>query len=322
MPCVDQNCPLLAGGVVCNVMKTVAAPPAQNKLANLALTALVSGAVAIAFSAVFVRLSETGPISTAFWRMMLALPAFWLWMSLERRNAPRPAPAISPVDYRWLVAAGLFFAGDLTTWHWSIQYTTVANSVLLANIAPIFVTFGGWLLFGQRVSFTFILGMLSALIGSATLIGASFSLSAGHLFGDLLALATAVFYGGYILSIKRLRDDLSTATTMTWAGAITAAALLPVALLSEKSFLPVSMNGWLILLALALFSHFGGHGLIGFSLAHLPASFSSVTLLLQPVLAALFAWLFLGEVLTPWQIFGGLTVLVGIIVARNASRLD
>lgn len=303
-------------------MKIVAAPPADNKLVNLALTALVSGAVAIAFSAIFVRLSETGPISTAFWRMALAFPAFWLWMRLERRNASPPLPVIiSPVDYRWLVAAGLFFAGDLTTWHWSIQYTTVANSVLLANTAPIFVTFGGWLLFRQRVSLIFIVGMLIALIGAAMLVGASINLSAGHLFGDLLALTTAVFYGGYILSIKRLRDDLSTATTLTWAGAITAATLLPVALLSETSFLPLTVNGWFILLALALFSHFGGHGLIGFSLAHLPASFSSVTLLLQPVLAALFAWLFLGEILTPWQFLGGITVLAGIIIARNASRL-
>jgi drug/metabolite transporter (DMT)-like permease len=302
-------------------MKTVAVPSVENKQVNLALTALVGGAVAIAFSAIFVRLSETGPISTAFWRMSLAFPVFGLWMHIERRNAPRPVPAISPLDYRWLVAAGLFFAGDLMTWHWAIQYTTVANSVLLANTAPIFVVFGGWLLFGQRVSFVFILGMATALLGAAMLVGASFSLSTGHLIGDLLALNTAVFYGGYLLSIKRLRDGLSTATTMTWAGAISAAALLPIALLSETSFLPLTVNGWLILLALALFSHFGGHGLIGFSLAHLPASFSSVTLLLQPVLAALFAWLFLGEILTPWQFLGGITVLTGIVVARNASRL-
>jgi drug/metabolite transporter (DMT)-like permease len=302
-------------------MKTVALPPAENKLVNLALAALVSGAVAIAFSAIFVRLSETDPISTAFWRMSLAFPAFWLWMCLERRNSSCPVAVISSVDYRWLVAAGLFFAGDLTTWHWSIQYTSVANSVLLANTAPVFVAFGGWLLFRQRVSYVFVLGMVTALIGAAMLVGASFSLSTGHLVGDLLALTTAMFYGGYILAIKRLRDDLSTATTMTWAGAVSVAALLPIALLTETSFLPLTVNGWFILLALALFSHFGGHGLIGFSLAHLPASFSSVTLLLQPVLAALFAWLFLGEILTPWQFVGGITVLAGIVIARSASRL-
>jgi drug/metabolite transporter (DMT)-like permease len=307
-------------------VKTIVVIQSEQKIPNLALTALIAGAVAISFSAIFVRLSLVGPITTAFWRMALAFPAFWLWMQLERRpgagnDKPAPRP-LTATDYRWLIAAGLFFAGDLITWHLAIKFTTVANSVLLANFAPIYVTIGGWLLFGQRVNFTFVVGMLLAIAGAAMLVGASFSLSTQHLLGDLLALTTAIFYGGYILSIKRLRDGLSTGTTMAWAAAITAAVLLPVALITEPTFFPVTLVGWLVLLGLALISHTGGQGLVTFALAHLPASFSSVTLLLQPVLAAIFAWLLLGEVLNPRQIIGGGVVLVGIFIARRASRLS
>ncbi|GAB4431770.1 MAG: DMT family transporter [Anaerolineae bacterium] len=318
-------------------MATIQAVSAPNRWASIALPALITGAVAIGFSAIFVRLSEVGPIATAFWRMAIAFPAFWLWMQVERRQQPQQPRPATRTDFVWLAAVGLFFAGDLITWHLSINFTSVANSVLLANFAPIFVTAGGWLFFRQRVTGAFIGGMLLAITGAAMLVGASFQLSGQRLLGDVLGLTTAVFYGGYILSVKRIRGNLSTATVMAWGAVITAVLLLPVALWAEgcaqyagtcppgvspwAGLLPATLTGWLVLAGLALFSHTGGQGLITFALAHLPASFSSVTLLLQPVLSALFAWLLLGESLTPWQMAGGLIVLTGIFIARRASRL-
>lgn len=299
-------------------MKHVTPTHPENKLASIALPLLLVGAVMISLSAIFVRLSEVGPITTAFWRMALAFPAFWLWMRWERRHTPPVKPTAA--EFRWQIAVGLIFAGDLIFWHLSIKFTTVANAVLLANFAPIFVTVGGWLFFRQRVSRTFIIGMVLAIGGAVLLVGASFSLSANHLLGDILGLITAIFYGSYILSIKRLRASQSTATIMTWAAGISALTILPVAILTEGVFFPVTFLGLAVLLALALFSHFGGQGFITFALAHLPASFSSVTLLLQPVLSAVFAWVLLGEILSPRQLGGGLVVLVGIMVARRGSR--
>jgi drug/metabolite transporter (DMT)-like permease len=74
-----------------------------------------------------------------------------------------------------------------------------------------------------------------------------------------------------------------------------------------------------MLFGLALISHAGGQGLIAYALAHLPAAFSSVSLLFQPVMAALFAWLLLAEGVVPLQVAGGLVVLVGIYLARRGS---
>jgi len=95
--------------------------------------------------------------------------------------------------------------------------------------------------------------------------------------------------------------------------------LLPVALASGESLLPGSANGWLKLLGLAWISHAAGQGLIAHALAHLPAGFTSVGLLLQPVIAAFFAWLLLNEPLAALQIAGGGVVLAGIYLARRAS---
>ncbi len=287
---------------------------------RIALIALLGGAVGIAFAPIFVRLSELGPSATAFWRLALAWPPILLWMTLERRHAVAPRRPCRVRDYRWLVAAGLFFAFDLAVWHWSIKLTSVANATLLANATPLFVTLGAWLWFGERFTASFILGAATALAGAIILTGTSFRLSVQHLFGDALGLLTAVFYAGYMLAVKELRDDFSTATILTWSGAVSAAALLPIAVLSGEDLLALTTKGWVVLAGLALISQVGGQGLITFALAHLPAAFSSVGLLLQPAVAAVLAWIILEEPIGMWQALGGATMLAGIVLARRGSR--
>jgi drug/metabolite transporter (DMT)-like permease len=290
------------------------------RIARIALAALLCGAVGIAFAPIFVRLSELGPTATAFHRLALALPALWLWRHVESRGARPTARPASRSDYLGLVVAGLLFAGDLAFWHWSIRFTTVANATLLANFAPVFVTLTAFALFGERFSRTFLVGMALALVGACVLMGRSFTLSLTHLLGDALGIVTAVFYAGYIVAVGRLRARFSTATIMAWSGLVTCAALLPVALLSGESLIATTAFGWAMLLGLALVSHAGGQSLIAYALAHLPAAFSSVSLLLQPAVAALLAWIILGEALGPWQALGALIILVGIYLARRGSR--
>jgi len=291
----------------------------ESRSASVALLALCSGAVAIAFAPIFVRLSHVGPSATAFWRLTLALPALWLWMIVEGQGRDTFRRPLSSADYGRLSVAGLFFAGDLAVWHWSIRLTSVANATLLANFAPIFVALGGWLFFAQGVGLTFLLGMSTALIGTTLMVGTSWHVSVQHLWGDVLGLVTAMFYAGYILSVKHLRGEFSAATIMAWSGAVTSAALFPVAFLSGEHLLPSSSLGWRPLIGLALISQVGGQSLIAYALAHLPAAFSSLTLLLQPVMATIFAWLVLNETLGPWQALGGALVLSGIFLARRVS---
>lgn len=286
---------------------------------RLAFPALLAGATAIGLAPIFVRLSETGPVATAFYRMFLALPVLGVWWWTERHRRGTPPTATHRRIRCWLIAAGLFFAADLAVWHWSIRITTVANATLLANLAPLFVTLASWAIFGQRFRTGFLVGMAVALGGAFVLMGASLGFGRARLAGDLLGMLTAVFYAGYIISVTRLRAGVSTATVMFWSAAVSAAALLPLALLSGENLLPVSTNGWLVLLALAVVSHAGGQGLIAWALAHLSAAFGSVSLLWQPVAAALFAWLLLHESPGAWQAAGGIIVLAGIYLARRAS---
>jgi drug/metabolite transporter (DMT)-like permease len=267
-------------------------------------------------------LSEVPPTATAFYRVLLAVPLFAVWAALEPRGQVNLAASASHRQTAlWLLLGGLFFAGDLAVWHWSLAYTSVANSTLLANLAPIFVTIAAWLLFGERIQGVFVLGLLIALAGAGVLVGASFSFGEEHLFGDALAFATAIFYAGYLICVKELRRSLGTARLMAGSSLVTALPLLLVTLIAREDLWPETLSGWLMLAGVAWVSQFLGQGLIAFGLAHLPASFSSVSLLVQPAAAAVLAWIILEEELSAWQALGGLAVLAGILLARRGSRL-
>lgn len=281
-----------------------------------ALAALFAGAIGIAFAPIFVRLSEVGPVATAFWRLLLALPLLAGWAALQRDSRGAP-PARGGLAMAAL--AGLFFAADLAVWHWSIRLTSVANATFFANLAPIVVTLGAWLLFRERAQPVFFAGMVLALAGSGLLMGANLGTAPSRFVGDALGMLTAVFYAGYQLSVKRLRHSQSTARIMLVSGAVCATALFPAALAAGETLLPASATGWLVLAGLAVVCQFGGQSLITWAVAHLPASFSSVSLLLQPVAAAAFAWLLFGEALAAPQWLGAAAVLAGIWLARRGA---
>lgn len=290
-----------------------------GRTGRLAFAALVAGALAIAFSPTFVKLSELGPQATAFYRVALAFPLLLAWMQFaDGPRAARRQPTRR--DYGLLALAGLFWAGDLGTWHLALVYTSVANSTFLANLAPIFVTAGAFLLFRERVSMVFLLGLALGIGGAALLIGPNLDAAGDAWLGDMISLGTAFFYGAYIITVGRLRRAFTTATIMTWSGGVSALALLALALLSGEGFIAETAFGRGILLALAWFAHAGGQSLIAYGLAFLPASFSSVSLLVQPVAAAIIAWALLGEALGWLQAMGGAVVLCGIYICRTANR--
>src|ERR1700704_5139656 len=136
-------------------------------MSQVAFLCLLAGGCAIAFAPIFVRLADTGPVASAFWRCALAVPVLWCWV-LSRSRSPSPLGGGGGGGRRGflpLSAAGLFFASDLGVWHFSILYTSVANSTVLANLAPIFVTLAGWILWRRRVTRTFLVGMFVAIAG-------------------------------------------------------------------------------------------------------------------------------------------------------------
>lgn len=285
---------------------------------RLPLIALFAGGIAIGGSPIFVRLSEVGPSATAFWRLALAMGPFLLYALARRREAL--ALPQSARDLASLTLPGLFLAADLVLWHLSIHWTSVANATLLVNLSPVFVTFASWLLFGAVITRRFILGLVIAVAGVAILkSGGANGFGGGHWVGDLSAILGAVFYAGYMLALGRARNRFETLQVMLWNSGTAALCILPVALMTEPVLFPATLSGWATVGGLSMISHVGGQASIIYALAYLPTAFSSLTLLLQPVVAAILGVVLLHEPLGWNGVLGGAGVLAGILIARKAA---
>ena len=277
------------------------------------LIVLVLGALAIAFAPVLVRLTTTGPAAAGFWRLALALPMLTVAAVLAR---PRASAAGGRAPPPLTLLAGLFFALDLGFWHYGIKFTTVANATILANLSPVIVTLGAWLILRERPGRRFIAGLVLAMAG--TWLIAAFSRQGAAIdpaLGDGLSLATAVWYAAYMLTVRAARQATSAARVMIWSGLFGAPLLLAAAFSLGERILPTSTEGWLACAGLGLV-HVIGQGAIAWALGRLPAALASVVILAQPVLSAILGWIVFGEAMAALQIAGAALALAGVALAQ------
>jgi drug/metabolite transporter (DMT)-like permease len=288
---------------------------------SLAFPALLGAGVAVGFSPIFARLSDLAPLASGFYRLAFAVPAVWLFARLAGDRLDSLS-ALSHSDCIRLVLAGLAFAADIAFWHLAIAHTTVLEATLLASTVPIMVTVASIFLFGEKIRTLFILGLGLALVGVAALAAqrtGAVVTPPDRLIGGIYAMLAALFFAVYLLIIANVRRHSSTTTIMFYMSLVAALGILPFALAMSPTLLSGSLEGWLILLGLAVISHTGGQGLMTFALAHLPTSFSSMTGLMQTAVAAIAAWMLFSEPLTPMMLASGAAILAGIWICRRAT---
>lgn len=276
---------------------------------------LIIGAIAIAFSPIFVRFSDVDPIMTAFYRIFISLPFFLFFSSfniIEKVKFPK-----FNNSYVIFLVSGIFFALDLICWHWSIKLTTVSKATFLSNLAPIVVIIFSLIFLKERFSKFFYLAALLSMMGMLMLLGESFKFNKSQFIGDLLGVLTAVWYGSYIVTISQLRKKYNSTSIMFLSGIVTAIILLIVSILFEQSLIPQSLFTITIIFLLGFICQFMGQSFITYSLAYLSASLSSLCLLIQPIAATVLAYFFFQEKLTTIQFFGSAFILIGIYIART-----
>lgn len=280
-----------------------------------ALLILIVGACIIGFSPILVRLSQAGPAATGFWRLAFALPLLTL---MATRSTEKITTVIrAPV----LLIAGFLFAADLGFWHYGIHFTSVANATVLSNLTPILVTGAAWLVLKEKPRHIFLLGMSLAVAGAIGM--AVFKAGVGgakpSYLGDGLSTLTAVWYGGYFLTVREARKRFSTTTLMVCTSIIGMPVLLIAAVLLHERIMPLALGGWAACLGLGLM-HVTGQGAIAWALGRLPTALAAVVVLVQPVVAAALGWMVFGEAITPLQGVAALLALGGVAVAQWSAR--
>jgi drug/metabolite transporter (DMT)-like permease len=139
-------------------------------------------------------------------------------------------------------------------------------------------------------------------------------------FGDLLALTSAVGYAGYLLIVRSLGRQVSVGAVMFLATLVSAFVSLALGLALGEAMLPQTWSGWVLLVALGVIVQVGGQGLIAYGVGRLPIVASTVLLWMQPLVAAVLAWVLFGEALGSLAFAGAALILAGIFtVQRNRS---
>jgi drug/metabolite transporter (DMT)-like permease len=284
---------------------------------TLSIIAAFAGAGLINLAPLFVRFSEVGPITTAFYRFFFALPIIGTLMIFDHLQSKEPRLPRSGGEYAILMLGGALLALDIIFWHLSIIKTTVMNSALLSNMTPVIVAFASWFFFREKITLPLVLGIALALFGSFILVGGDFEFQNEHLEGDLYGICSAVLYGSFIVCVKELRRIFSPATIMFWVTLSGMYVLALSAIFMNEVLLPQTLEGWGILVGLALTVHILGAWLLTYSMGLLSATFSSLANLMGPGVAALIGWFVFHEALTFWQGLGAIIVLAGILLSRQ-----
>jgi drug/metabolite transporter (DMT)-like permease len=290
---------------------------AQRKGAILPYLALAVGILVLGFSAIFVRWANApGPV-VALYRLGMATAFLTPFFLYRRKRKPLSMPGNV-----WLIPvfAGCLTAMDHTIWNTSLLVTTAANATLLNNAAPVWVALFAWLVFHERLSARFWVGLVLTLGGALGVLGSNFLRHPTLGWGDALAILSSLFYAGYFLATQRGRQYLDTLSYIWMVGVISTLVLLLVCLGLGLPLSGYPTYTYLALLGAALISQLGGYLSVGYALGHLPASAVSPTMIGQPVMTAVLALPLLGEALRPAQIIGGSVVLVGILLVHLSRQ--
>ena len=296
----------------------------NSRVQLIAFATLVIALISISFAPIFIRISEIelGANGTVFNRLCIFFMVFGLAQTIRRRfYAPEDISIESPLNAKhwlFLLLVGLVSITSLGLWAISLEYTSVANSMLLNNMTPIFTSIGAWLCFGKCFDTKFMLGMSLALSGAIFLGLQDLQGTNGHLIGDFYALLSAVFLGIYFLIVEQLRSRFSATTILLWRCGIGSILLVPFVLLTEGQLFPTAWQTWLAVIGLGIISEGLGQRLLADCLDKFSSSFIAMFLLLEPIVSAMLAWVIFAEALNSTTWLGFVIILTGIYLAQSS----
>jgi drug/metabolite transporter (DMT)-like permease len=279
--------------------------------------AALAGAVAIAFSGILFRLADVSASTGAFFRCLYALPPLYLLSRLEdgRYGSRRPRARVLAI------VAGVFFAIDLVLWHNAIEAVGAGLATVLGNTQVLLVGVLAWALLGERPSGRALASIPVAFLGVVLISGVLEEAAYGSdpTRGVVYGVLTGVAYAGFLLTLRQGSMDLRRIAGPLFdatAASAVVVAMLGVAL-GELDPLPAAeAQLWLVLLALS--AQVLGWLLIALSLPRLPAVLTSVLLMLQPLLAVMFAALLVDERPSALQLVGAGAILAGVLLASSS----
>jgi drug/metabolite transporter (DMT)-like permease len=281
---------------------------------------LVVAVLAMSWGGPLVKFATAPPAVVSAWRLVFSVAFIALVLAFRRTSLS----AFRLSRHEWLLAiiAGVLLALHFWSWIASLSYTTVASSVVLVNMQPIFVATMSAMFLKERASGRQWIGILIACAGAAVigLTDASGGTARSVLLGDALALAGAFFVSGYYVIGRGLRQKLDLWIYIAVVYGIAAMVLMLIAVVDPAADLTgYPPTDWWIFIALAAGPMMIGHTGVNYALRFVPAYVANIAVMGEPIAATIIAWALpsLREVPGPGTLVGGLLIMSGILLGST-----
>ncbi|MBO2537775.1 DMT family transporter [Rummeliibacillus suwonensis] len=282
----------------------------DNKLPVSPTIPLLIGVVAISFSSILVKWSEAPASILGMYRLFFTI--IILFPFLPWKQMKHISKKLTLKDWTLLFISGIFLGLHFLFWMDSLKHTTVASSMILTTLEPVFVMIGAYFLFKEKTSPIGLLSVCLAITGSIIIASGDIGLSSTALYGDFLSILGTLAVAIHMLAGQNLCRKIPPSIYSTFVFLIGGTILLFYNLANNVSLVHYAKNDWIIFLLLAFIPNIFGHVLFNWLLKYVDATTISMSILGEPIGAIILAYLLLGEGITLLQTIGGVLAIFGV----------
>lgn len=264
--------------------------------------------LSVSMSSIMIKFSDTPTSVAGMYRLFISviiMLAFVPWKMLRSSE-------MSKKDWCIVILAGLFLGLHFLFWMESLVYTSVASSMVILSLQPLFVMIGSYFLFKEQANLLTVLCLIVALLGSIIIAWGDIGISKEALIGDGLSLIGTFFVSAYLLAGQKVSRKIDANVYSIIVFFIGGTVMLIYNLFNHYSLMEYDSSEWTYFLLLAIIPTIFGQYIFNLLLKSIGATTVSVGIIGEPVLAIILAYLLLGETISLSQFLGGLMTLFGM----------
>ncbi len=285
---------------------------------------LPAGAMVLAWVPIFIRLAareEIPALIIAFDRLLIASAALSAYVLFFRRDT---LWAFRGRALHAACLAGVFFGVHIYTYVLAVQYTTVANSMLLLSTIPIFSAVLGHLIVREKPHPLSYAGIALAVSGTALVVWSDVRWDPGHLTGDFYGLISAVLGAAYFLMRRtvprKAMADFFPYILVVYTSATVVLFVMVLLAGQTARIIGHSAETWFWLWMLGLIGTVLGHSLFNKALDYFKTHVAGSWVLTEPVISAILAWIIIGEAFNRHILWGVIPIYLGVVWIFRLER--